>query len=489
MILTCGRALAFVATFFIPLVLVRVFSQEEFGTYKQLFLVYTTVYVIAQFGMAESLLYFLPTAPDKNGRLTSNSLLVLALAGLLSACGIALARTSIAGWLNNSGLSGYLPLTGGFLLLMIFCSLLEFIMIARKQYLLGSISYAASDVARAALFILPAVFFSELRWVLWGALIFGLLRAALLLAYLAKNFGAELRPDLGLLKTQLSYALPFGLSVLFEILQSNYHQYAVSHHFDAARFAIYSVGCLQIPLVDFLAHPMTSVLMVRMSESIQAGNGEALLSLWHDAARKLAIVLFPLVGCLLMAARPLIVLLFTPTYAESVPIFMIWTATILFSVFPTDSVLRVYAQTRFLLALRVLALVILVLLIGVFIRIFGLLGAVFISALAGLVTKGVGLLRSGRLLNAPMSRLLPWRSLAMLAAVAAFSALPGLILKSQVRLTDIQFLISSSLSFAALYAALLSRFDLLTREERAVIRAVVQRFLNGFMRAVELKTS
>ena len=61
--LMSGRTVAFIATFFVPAVLARIFSQEEFGTYKQLFLVWATLSAAAQFGMAESLFYFLPLAP------------------------------------------------------------------------------------------------------------------------------------------------------------------------------------------------------------------------------------------------------------------------------------------------------------------------------------------------------------------------------------------------------------------------------------------
>jgi hypothetical protein len=51
-LLVSGRTVAFAATFFIPVVLARVFSRSEFGTYKQLFLIYSTFYLIAPFGMA-----------------------------------------------------------------------------------------------------------------------------------------------------------------------------------------------------------------------------------------------------------------------------------------------------------------------------------------------------------------------------------------------------------------------------------------------------
>ncbi|MBV9182614.1 MAG: lipopolysaccharide biosynthesis protein, partial [Acidobacteria bacterium] len=61
-----------------PMIMVRTFSQAEFGTYKQFFLIYTTLFAVAQVGMAESLYYFLPLDPKRGGKYLLNSLLALA---------------------------------------------------------------------------------------------------------------------------------------------------------------------------------------------------------------------------------------------------------------------------------------------------------------------------------------------------------------------------------------------------------------------------
>ena len=64
------------------MLLVRTFNQAEFGTYKQLFLIYGTLYGLAQFGMAESLYYFVPRKPHEAGPYIANALITLALAGV-----------------------------------------------------------------------------------------------------------------------------------------------------------------------------------------------------------------------------------------------------------------------------------------------------------------------------------------------------------------------------------------------------------------------
>ena len=67
---------------------------------------------------------------------------------------------------------------------------------------------------------------------------------------------------------------------------------------------------------------------------------------------------FPLAVFLSISASSLIVGLFTDTYAASVPIFMVWVLTMLPAVMAVDAVLRVYAQTRFLLVMNLVRFVV-----------------------------------------------------------------------------------------------------------------------------------
>src|SRR5262249_14071179 len=230
----------------------------------------------------------------------------------------------------------------------------------------ASASYGVSDVVRAACFVVPVLLTSRLDALLLGAVAFASVRLGVAIVCLWRGFGTELRPDAALLKRQLTYAAPFGIAIVLEILQSSFHQYTVSYRFDTATFAIYSVGCLQIPFVDFVATSAANVMMVRMGEKMREGRPEDLPAVWHDTSRNLALVFFPLVGLLLVGAHEIILVLFTQNYVASVPIFMIWSVEILLSSLRTDAVLRVYAATRFILLLNAIRLFLMVVLINSF---------------------------------------------------------------------------------------------------------------------------
>ena len=67
-------------------------------------------------------------------------------------------------------------------------------------------------------------------------------------------------------------------------------------------------------------------------------------------------MMFPLAALFVLTAHGIIVFLFTPTYVASVPIFRVWCLMILPAAFAVDGVLRVYAQTRFLLFMNAVLL-------------------------------------------------------------------------------------------------------------------------------------
>ena len=173
------------------------------------------------------------------------------------------------------------------------------------------------------MFVAPAVISGSLRWLLIGAIAFGLIRVLATGTFLSRSFAGRLKPDGSLLRRQFAYVLPFELAILIDTLQLNFHQYAVSYHFDAATFAIYSIGCLQIPASEFLAGPASNVMMVRMTEELREGQHQNAFAVWDDTVRKLIFLLIPLTGILVVSGRDLIVLLFTNAYLASVHLFAV----------------------------------------------------------------------------------------------------------------------------------------------------------------------
>src|SRR5687768_10353308 len=148
-VLATGRAPGVAIAFAIPLVLARTFDQAEFGTYKQLFLIYSTLFALAQLGMAESLYYFVPRERSQAGRYIANALVALTCIGLTAVALLSVFRDRLAGWMTNPALSPHVVLLGWFLALMLVSVVLEIVLISRKQHVRAASAFAASDIGRA----------------------------------------------------------------------------------------------------------------------------------------------------------------------------------------------------------------------------------------------------------------------------------------------------------------------------------------------------
>ena len=251
LLLVVGRSIGLAASFAIGIVLARLFDPAVFGTYKQFFLVYATLYGVLQLGMAESLYYFVPRQSQHTGRYVANAMVDARGGGPARArqrC--TLARTAIGGWLT--------PELAGI----------------RRPARSFSDVHADVDRARDRHGFPPAAHdgghhlcdfrhraarccssfrhsrsppFARCSSARRSSRDFGSLAT---LVALWREFGRDFRIDLSLWRQQLGYALPFALAVGIEVVLINYHQYVVASRFDAATFAIYAVGCLQIPLFD-----------------------------------------------------------------------------------------------------------------------------------------------------------------------------------------------------------------------------------------------
>jgi O-antigen/teichoic acid export membrane protein len=421
-LLVVGRTAGLIATFAIGPLLARLLTLEEIGTYRTFFLLYATCFGLAQLGMAESLYYFVPRAPRDAGRYGANAALTLTVSGLACLALLWVGRNRIADHFTNPDLPPYLLLLGLFLTLMLVTTVFEITMVSRKQHMNAALTYAISDITRTAFFVVPALLFVSLYAVFVGAVMFAAVRLLLMLMVLRRTSG-ELRPDRALWRAQLGYSLPFALAVSVDVILVTYHQYVVGGRFDTATFAIYSTACMSIPLVDLIMTSTTSVMMVKMAED--STNRLLALSLFHETVSRLAFLLLPLGIGLSVLAAPFIVTLYTTKFEAGVPIFAVWALTVIPAAIAVDAMLRVYAQTRFLLVINLVRLGLVAAFIGWFLGAFGLVGAVLITLLATVAAKALAIVRIASLLHVAVARVLPWRALGRMTLRAMVAALPA----------------------------------------------------------------
>lgn len=408
----------------IPLVLARGLSLTDYGTYKQIFLLFGTIYYVLPFGMTQGLYFFLPRTKEQRPYL-AQVLGYTWVVGALAGCAIFLFGGDVARLFSNPELAHYRLELAIYVACLLGSGPLEATFTSNGRTRISGICFVVSDIARALALTVPvlcgygltgamvaAAGFAVCRWVITGIVL------------LPRSKGPWF--SWPILKSQLVYALPFGLAMAIATPQQWLHQYVVSSMVSPGLFAIYAVGCFQLPVIRLLYAPTSEVLMVRLGELEAGSRIDECLAAFHEAVEKLALIFLPSAAFLFAVAPAFIGAFFGTKYLAAVPIFRVSLVGVVLSTLPVDGVLRARNHTRhILLAYAVKAAVTLPLvLIGV--RRFGMLGGIGSWAIAECVGKALLLAKVPRALAGTRGavrfrQLLPWRALGKATGAAALA--------------------------------------------------------------------
>lgn len=381
-----GRSVAFAIGVALPILLARKLAPASLGLYKQVFLVVTTALNLIPMSFGMNVYYFLPREQTRRGQVVFNTVLVLCAAGLISGLLVALWPGVLSLVSKEPEIRLYAPLIGATIFLWIPCMLVEILPIANQELKLAMTASIAVQILRIGLFLTAAIFWGTVVSLVWAGVIYGVLVVSAFLYYLVLRFPGFWRNfDLGLLREQLSYATPLGLMGIVWYFQSDLHNYFVSNQFGAAAFAVYSIGCFQLPVLQLISEATNSVLISQMAALQRDNQTDQMLALSLRSMRKMAAVLFPIYAFLMVAGQQFIEFLFSDRYLASWPIFRINLTLLPLGVILLDPIVRAYAQYRYIL-LRVRIAVFLVLLAGLWWAIprFGMTGAISTVVVVGI---------------------------------------------------------------------------------------------------------
>jgi len=407
-------------TISIPLVLARSMELGEYGTYKQLFLVSQTLCYVLPFGMPHALYFFIPRADVKRPYLV-HTMAFLTVTGALAALALLAFDARIAGAFSNPALPGYRFQQAAYVVCFTASLTLEISLTTQGRTRRSAAVYLISDAVRALAMVVPVLLGFGLKGLMVAVAAFAALRYAAAWGVVLRSGPGPLL-DRRKLAEQLAYALPFGAAMLVSVPQWYAHQYVVSSSVSPELFAIYAVGCFQLPVVDLLYTPTSEVLMVRLGELDKQGRAGEGAGAFREATARLALAFFPLAAFLVTAAPELIDALFGHRFAAAVPLFRVGVTGVVLAIMPMDGVLRARDQTRFLFWAYLAKAVVTVPLVWMGVRRFGMVGGIGSWALAEIFGKAVLLSRIPRALGSPFRRCLPWVSLAKASGAAALAA-------------------------------------------------------------------
>lgn len=391
--LTFAKIVAFAFSALLPLLVIRYLSQENFGIYQMVFRVIANAAAILPLGFGMSAYYFLGRDPEQRPAAIANILLFSFVVGGLACLTLFVYPGLIGGIFHSEEVTRLTPMIGIAIWLWLFSSFLEIAAVANQEPKMATVFIILAQFTKTLLMAAAVIIFTTVEAFLYAAIIQTAIQTLILLFYLNSRFPTLWRSfDPTFFRKHFWYALPYGITGILWTFQLDIHNYFVGYRFSASEFAIYAVGCFQLPLIFILIESVNAVMIPRMSQLEAVGDKREMISLSVRAVQKLAFFNFPAFVFLFIVAETFIITLFTDKYEASIPIFLINISLIPFHIWITDAVVRAYEDLgRKLLFYRVLIFIGMVLALWFGINNFNLVGMILVLAAATVAEKFVSL--------------------------------------------------------------------------------------------------
>ena len=308
--LTASKGIAAVLNIGLPVLLVRLMAQTEYGIFKEAFLFVSTATNIATFGVGMSAFYFMPRHPERGGQIALNILVYNFVAGWIPLAVILAYPQILQKLFRTNQLEPLAVLLGFLVLVTLTSSLVQQIPTAMQDVKYSTLFIVGSQVARAVLIAAAALTFRTVKSIVIAAMIAQLLSIVLLFWYLDERFPRFWTQfEWDFFKEQLAYALPYGAFGMLWVIQKDLDNYFVSATLGPKDYAIYAVGWVDVPLLTLALESIVSVMIVRISALQKEDRKKEIREVTASASSRVAAIEFPLFAMLMVGGKDLIVLL------------------------------------------------------------------------------------------------------------------------------------------------------------------------------------
>ncbi len=470
-IITIGKVIVKISELVLGLILVRLLTKNDYGSYRQVWLIYATLSGILLLGIPASIYYFVPTLTEEKKRtFIFQTVILLACIGFVMAGLIAIFSSSISAYFNNSSLRFYLRVFSVYILFSLGLAYFENYLFAEKKVRLMTFISLITRIVFVVCVVVSLLIDKRLS-VAFTAM--GVFMAVQYLACLIYVW-IDLRPvptffDRKLLAEQFRYALPLGVSSTIWMLGRNIDKIVISLHFNPELFAVFAVGAIELPLFALLNTSVNTVLRVKFAELYKKKELNELVRIWHSSIKKQALIYFPIFFYFFILADPFITLFYTEQYRESVLFFRIYLFLVPLRVATYSLILTATGRTRPVMYGAVGYLLFNGIASVLSIKIFGIAGPAAVTVLSTVLVSLYYLMVEKHYLDLRFLDLFPIGMLAKLMGYTAATALFLFPIK-MLAISNIITLIVGAVWFGFLYIVMCINFSLFEPRERQLIK-------------------
>ncbi|MCF7859078.1 MAG: oligosaccharide flippase family protein [Candidatus Cloacimonetes bacterium] len=455
-IVTLGRSIEKILLIILYVLLSRYLSKYDYGTYRQVILVYSFFMIIFVFGMPASINYFLPKLNfEKQKTLIIQTVLFLLIISFLLGGTLLLFNDTLSKILNNVNLKSLTILLSLLLIFSLPASIYyNFLIMIDKTKLCGLLSIIFGFM-KLGFVLIAILYYNSIFNILLSLVLFSFLQLVIVLIIIFRYYsGISFTFSRVQFIKQFQFAFPLGIASIIGILIKRMDQFMISYFFNPTDYAEYANGSIEIPFLSILTNSVMVVLMPFFVLAFEEGRISDFVSKWQTAILKVGLLIIPICAFLISYSNEIIVSLFSQKYVISGLIFKIY----LFSEFARitifGNILLALGKSKTIFKFASITLLLNLILNLIMIKIFGLIGPAIASVLSVYIMNTMQLFEISRTLNVKVHNLWPWKKLTIILfisfLIALLSSVPKYLFDTlilQISIGVIIFLISYYLLF------------------------------------------
>jgi O-antigen/teichoic acid export membrane protein len=417
--LTSAEFIRFGFKSLIGIVLARILLPEELGSYRQLFLIYTTFSTLLLLGIPQSVLYFLPKLrhPESRNEFISRTVNLITVLAFIFGILIFAFRGLVAKVFNNPQLGQLLILYAVYPIFMFVTQIYSSVMLGLKLPE-KTATFTLFSVGTDLVLILGAALLTRnLHLIVLGVMFSSLCQWAFA-EYNIRSYRTKVSFDPGFYQEIFHYSLPLGLSSIIGMLSVQLDKLVISGFFTPAQYAVFSIGAMELPFISILNNSVNAVLLPHIStDPTQMGE------IYRASVRKNALIIFPFAVLGFIFAKPLITLLYTETYLASVPYFQVYLLVLPLRIATYGIIFMAMQKTRYIMVNSLITLGSNLVLNIILVKLIGMMGAAVATVFVTWLSVGIYLYWIRKKLGLNLKELFPLKAIFKTALVALLAGL------------------------------------------------------------------
>ena len=330
-------------------ILSRYLDKSEYGTYKQIMYVYTTLHTVFVVGLPSIFSYFIPRLSNGQGKtLVKRFTFILGLLGASFSSVLYFGSTVIAQILNNPELASGLKIFALVPLFTLPTIGVDGIYTALRKTKQVAYYQVSGKLFHLICVVAPVLFFGGsyraalIGWTIASFFIF--IMALWMVNRPYVKIKAEHIPDM--YKMVFSYSVPLMGAGIVGMLLFAANQFYVSRYYGNVVFAEFSNGYIPLPFLSIIITPVKNVLLPLFSKASFEGNMQEIHLTYKNAISKVINIVLPVLLFCLFFAKDIMILLYGSQYAVSKTYFRISLCKDVFDIFPYLVILLAFGKSN-----------------------------------------------------------------------------------------------------------------------------------------------